>query len=404
MISSSDFQAALQILDHLTIANSSGDISNLHFEGEGEKIQPVKIAVYILHLAITEGTEEQKKQLYSRKKDIIALNHLLKSPARLNEVIKAKLGEKQVLPQEENLQGIQIAIPQNKFQRMITTALKIPGFALALISDICLLPAAGVLLLTHALLNVNLNPKAEKIKTDKTPILLLHGSGFCKIQWIAAQQFLKGQEFGSVFSCDFAEGLVTNDPNSSIGDYSADKVRKQIQEIKRLTGQDRIIIIGHSMGSMVGEDYAQRFAKEDGVEVTNVLSISTPWQGSPTIDLLKLKDKRYQEMSQESGAAEHVQFRQRLILNAKKAEQRGHRLQWNMWSKHDFAVPGRTGRLTEDPRRHYEVSGVGHYGPMFSFRMLRKMRSWVKEMYRMERAQNSKLPVPSDDTLVMQPA
>lgn len=133
------------------------------------------------------------------------------------------------------------------------------------------------------------------------------------------------------------------------------------------------------MGTIVGEDYAQKHAKQDRVTVTNLLSISTPWQGSPTIDFLKLSGKRYEEMSRKSDYRDH------LISTAKKAENRGLRLHWNMWSEHDFAVPGQAGRLTEDPRRHYQVSGVGHYGPMFSLKMLMKMRSWVKQMYSLER-------------------
>ena len=95
-------------------------------------------------------------------------------------------------------------------------------------------------------------------------------------------------------------------------------------------------------------------------------------------------------MSKTSGDAEHLAFRQQLIDNAKLAE-RAYipRLQWNMWSKHDPAVPGDCGRLTSEPSRQYEVSGVGHYGPMFSLRMLLKMRSWVREMYALERGVNS---------------
>lgn len=259
------------------------------------------------------------------------------------------------------------------------------GFSAGVVSDLAVLPAAGAVLLlekTMGYFNTDFNPKPEEAKIGKPAIVLLHGSGFCQAQWDLARLFLMDEEFGSVYSLNYAEGLTFNHPDSSIGDYArGEKLRTLMSKIKEDTKQNRVIIIGHSMGSLVGECFAQRHADEMEIEIPHLLSISTPWQGTPTVDLLGLKARRFQEMSQVSGAPEHIAFRQNLIEEAQKAEKLGKRLQWNIWCKHDRAVPGKTGCLTEEPSRQYEVSAMGHYTPMVSLTVLTQMRTWVKQMY-----------------------
>lgn len=372
MITSSNFDSTVQFLDNLSLTQR---FESPAFTGEYQALHPLKAAVQLIHLTSTEGTNAQKDVLYSRRKQIKKLNQLLKSPEDLQKWCNVS--------KEVDVTGMQVTLPKNKFQRMMSSACKIPGFALAILGDIAMLPGAGLLILFEKL-KKDFNPKQTQVRKDKTPILLLHGSGFCQAQWAVTRLFLKGKDFGSVFSCSYAEGLISNDRESSISKYSAEKVREQIQKIKTMTGQNKIILIGHSMGTLVGEDYAQQYAQQDGIEVTNVLSISTPWQGSPTIDLFRLKARRYQEMSVSSGDIKSLQFRRQLQIKAKQADNEGKRLQWNMWSQHDPAVPGKSGRLTEDPRRQYEVSMVGHYFPMVHLKMMLKMRSWVKRMYAME--------------------
>lgn len=381
MVSASNFEMSIKFLEGLTTKGPT----SLYFDGEYREQHPIKIAVQLLHLVATEGSVEQKDTLYARKAQIKDLNKLLKSSEHFQTVIKTQFN----LSNEVDISGMQVSLPKNRFQRMLATVLKIPGFVLAILGDIVMLPGAGILILLE-LMKKDFNPTKEHVKKDKTPILLLHGSGYCQAQWLPVRPFLKGKDFGSVFSCSYAEGLMSNDPKSGIGKYSAEKVREQIQEIKKITGQNKLIIIGHSMGTAVGEYYAQHYAEEDGVKVTNVLSFSTPWQGSPTIDFLRLRAKRYQEMSKSSGDEEHLKFRKQLLANARIAEIKGERLHWNMWSEHDCAVPGKAGRLTDDPRRQYKVWGVGHYLPMVHWGMLIKMRSWVKQMYAMEKVFHQK--------------
>lgn len=259
-------------------------------------------------------------------------------------------------------------------------AFNILGFSAAIIRDLAFLPfflLAKVMRRFH----IDFNPKPEKAKVGKTAVVLFHGAGFCQAQWIIARLFLIGSEIGSVYSLNYDEDLPFNPLGNGIKDCAGgSKLRKLMVKIKEETQQNRVIVIGCSMGSLVGECFAQHYAEEMGIEIPHVLSLFSPWQGTPIIDWLGLKGRFFQEMSQVSGSPEHLAFRKNLLEEATRAERSGKRLQWNIWSKHDYLVPGRTGCLTEEPSRQREFSGMGHSASMISTRVLRQMRSWVMQM------------------------
>src|SRR5262249_43601080 len=117
---------------------------------------------------------------------------------------------------------------------------------------------------------------------DKVPILLIHGSRSNEAQWVVGRQFLKKEEYGSVFSLNL-DGLVSNDPKKGIEDY-ARKVSEKIAEIKARTGQNEVILIGHSMGCVVAGYYAEYLARSESTIVKHVISFASPWQGSPFLD------------------------------------------------------------------------------------------------------------------------
>ena len=169
------------------------------------------------------------------------------------------------------------------------------GFVLSVMSDLLLLPAAGfLLLLTYV--KKSFDPK--QVKKDKTPILLLHGSGFCEAQSILVR------DLGSVFSCNYGEGLASNHPHSGIERNCSKNTTNRPNYCWTLNG------------------CYQKYSAFDQIH------ISTPWQGSPTIDYLNLQAKRYQQMSRNSGRPEHLQFRKDLVVRAKQADQKGERLHW----------------------------------------------------------------------------
>ena len=179
------------------------------------------------------------------------------------------------------------------------------------------------------------------------------------------------------------DGLLSYDPKKGIEDYAADKVRAKILQIKQLTGQDRILLIGHSMGGMVAGCYAERYAEKDGVKIEHVVTIASPWQGSPLVDRFMLgpdAPKRYHQMSTSSG------FREDLVAQALHSERTNARNYYSIGSKADIQVPGSVSILSEDPRRQRLFSSMGHYGIVASPRVWSQIRSWLDAIYTQEPA------------------
>ncbi|MBS0625664.1 MAG: alpha/beta fold hydrolase [Verrucomicrobia bacterium] len=344
MILNNDFRSAVDVLRQLT---ASQPVSS-------DAIVP---ALKIIHKAVQMGSKEQKSELLEKRREIVALNTLI---------------AKKTLQIEENFQ---IAVPETAFEKMLHTAYLIPCAIVSILIDILLLPAAGILLLAM-LAKPKFDP--ESPKQNGVPILLLHGSGFNESEWAFGRMFLKNDNYGSVFSLNY-DKMASNDPTKGIDDYAAEKVREKIQEIKRLTNQDELIIIGHSMGGLIAGDYADKFSKEDGVKVKHIISLASPWQGSPVVDrfLAGPNDpKRYKHMSTDNP------YRKELVENTLRAERNGDLKLYNIGSETDFLVPGFSSFITEDPRRQKMFEYLGHYGIIVSIQAWLQVRTWLDSIYK----------------------
>ncbi len=188
-------------------------------------------------------------------------------------------------------------------------------------------------------------------------------------------------------------GKNINDPSKGIEDYARDKISAEVKRIKAITGSDRVILMGHSMGGMIAGYYAEHFAEADEVNIEHVISIATPWQGTPMIDCFwklggcfsKEKEaKRFLQMSVSGGTNTDPNFRQTLVAKALDSERKGVRKYYNIWSTTDYAVPGAHGNLTEDPRRQRSFSYLGHYGLAVWPSVWLQTRSWLNEIYASE--------------------
>ena len=272
---------------------------------------------------------------------------------------------------------------------MVKIATLIPRIIFSILVDLAVVPIAGLLIL-YMLTKPNFDPVHPK--TDAIPILLIHGSGFNESEWVLGRQLLKKTQYGSVFSLNY-EGLVSHDLTKGIDDFAAGKVRDKILEIKKQTGQDRVILIGHSMGGMIAGRYAEHLAAQDGMKIENVISIASPWRGSSAVDHFKAGEgapKRYNQMSTKN------QFRKELVGQALSSERSGKRKYYSISSEVDFIVPGLTGVITEDPRRQRVVSCTGHYGIMASLSVWGQVRSWLDIIYAKEAVPITKVFIESD--------
>lgn len=261
----------------------------------------------------------------------------------------------------------------NILVRTKDTAIRITETVAAIFTDLALLPVAGALLI-FSLVKKNFDP--IEIKKDKTPILLLHGSGFNQSQWILGHYFLNQKQYGSVFSLNF-DGLASNDPNKGIDDYAAEKLSKKILEIKKITGLSKMILIGHSMGGLVAGQYAEMHASQDGVEIEHIISIATPWKGSPLLGhrAEDSKPKRYAHMSLKN------KFREELVNKILESEKTTQRKHYNIGSRNDFMVPTPNFHVTENPERRRSFNHLGHYGLVASPAVWKQIRTWLDAIY-----------------------
>ncbi len=125
------------------------------------------------------------------------------------------------------------------------------------------------------LLFFDLEKRNPMEKSDKTPILLIHGyflnSG---VWWYMRSKLIKAGY------CVYTINLGSSFPSI---DIHAQKVKKMAEEIERLSGRRDLVIIGHSMGGVVGLHYAYRYAKPNSV--TDLITLGSPLEGTKMANL-----------------------------------------------------------------------------------------------------------------------
>lgn len=124
-------------------------------------------------------------------------------------------------------------------------------------------PTRNMTVTTEGHLGTMVSPRAISFmrdainKIDPTglvPVLQLHGSSAGQYQF-TAMRMLTGR---TTFTVDYAESRFSNDPNKSIHDYShGDKIKNIFKDIYEATGSHDVIVVGHSMGGVVGLDIAR---------------------------------------------------------------------------------------------------------------------------------------------------
>ena len=114
----------------------------------------------------------------------------------------------------------------------------------------------------------------------KKALLLVHGSGVTELNFLSARNIIdkimnKSGKHYKVYACNL--NGHTADKSESIEDY-AKKLYDKIQTISA----EEIILIGHSMGGLVSAYCAENY----NVPVKKIITIGTPWEGSPILSKL----------------------------------------------------------------------------------------------------------------------
>lgn len=128
------------------------------------------------------------------------------------------------------------------------------------------------------------------------PILLVHGYLQNQSDWIWFKRRLQSIPLiGPIYSFNLYS------PFDSIAKY-AEKLKEEIEDIKAETHQDKIILIGHSMGGLVCSYYSEFIAKPG--EVDKVIALGSPFQGTRLAALGY--GENVKEMSPNSSFLQHL--------------------------------------------------------------------------------------------------
>ena len=93
-----------------------------------------------------------------------------------------------------------------------------------------------------------------EIDIKKPTILLMHGSGLSHIVWSLHEQFYASQGF-NVLSVDLPGHGDSDGPALK----SIQEISDWVKKLMQVVNVNKIIIIGHSQGSLVGIDFGSRY-------------------------------------------------------------------------------------------------------------------------------------------------
>lgn len=253
--------------------------------------------------------------------------------------------------------------------------LRVIGLALRAFSSVCSdvlwVPLAGGLALMAKYGRSNFDPKHPQ--QGKMPILLIHGHDCNETTWVAGRLAL-GKQYGSVYTLNYDESVILHDCSKRIAHYAEEKIRPKIQEIQKATQQDRIVLIGHSMGGLIAGYYAETYSD---VEVDSVITINTPWQGAPLLNLLErysaFSHQRFKDMQEKSPFL--ADLHQKIRENQRKY--------FTLCSTVDPVVPNENGLIpeSEHPERSRVFTYLGHCSTLFWPLTWRQIHQWLKSIY-----------------------
>lgn len=289
----------------------------------------------------------------------------------------------------------------------------------ALVRDLSLLPFAGLVTAGAFLLNIQqyslrdvviMDIKSRETETSyeeqNVTIVMLHGSSFNWIEWLPMMHSLpsllkkKPHQWRSSLSVtyhidivafNYAEGWLSGNDNTSIEAYSEHAFARLYSLIQLSVSSFsvsssssppppplRMILVGHSMGGLVA-DYMAHYllSSHKNIRVVGVVTICTPWRGTPTIARLVALPwylgggdhgkQRYHQMSPNSLFLQNA-------TGIRTQPERSYPIA-TAASVDDLFVPGEYGHLPEDMQRlHYayrtttpeQLAGNGHYSTIVS--------------------------------------
>ena len=199
------------------------------------------------------------------------------------------------------------------------------------------------------------------------PILLLHGSGYNESEWLIGQLWLQQSSSSPqrVYTLNYA-GYFGNRKQDGVASYALGPVREKVRQIQAETGALEVKLVGHSLGGLIASYYAEYVAEIDGVQVPLVITIGTPWRGTPRVDQLFVaatRPQRYTDMAPGSALLVDLLFRIEISISGVDKRTTTSRRYVCIGSPDDLFVPGQCWKLPDSYPwvQTHAISGLGHY-------------------------------------------
>lgn len=111
-------------------------------------------------------------------------------------------------------------------------------------------------------------------RAHDTPVLLVHGYGHNRSGWFLVERTLRTAGFSSVHSMNYVAWGREGVPEL------AARLATRVEQIRRLTGADKVHVIGHSMGGVLLRYYVQELGGDRFVDTA--VTIASPHEGTVT--------------------------------------------------------------------------------------------------------------------------
>jgi len=140
--------------------------------------------------------------------------------------------------------------------------------------------------------------KGDPEHVQGVPVLFIHGFLGSSNNGIYLKHSL--DKYRSVFTVNLG------DPRLSIEEY-ARKVRRKVEQICAHSGSKKIVLVGHSMGGLVAQEYCYSYAEQDGVQIEQIIALGTPFRGTSAAHLATFFSRAAKDMLPGSASLSTLQ-------------------------------------------------------------------------------------------------
>jgi pimeloyl-ACP methyl ester carboxylesterase len=113
-------------------------------------------------------------------------------------------------------------------------------------------------------------PKGDEV--HDTPVLLVHGYGHNRSGWFLLDRTLRAEGFSSVHTMNYVAFARDGVPEL------AARLARRVDALRRLTGADKVHVVGHSLGGILLRYYVQELGGAESVDTA--ITIASPHEGT----------------------------------------------------------------------------------------------------------------------------